>query len=146
MQRVTLPFLNKRLLYKHCQAMSCMSFKGQFNTFRTVEAKLVKDLRTMVKKADQNRIKSSRGFLQRKRLSGSACDVVTSQSKWVAWQKEISRGKNRGGRPDVFSKDYDCVLFRGHPTDSLGTVKLEQITRQDCRGGNQLSSFCGEVH
>lgn len=39
-----------------------MSFKGQFNTFRTVEAKLVKDLRTMVKKADQNNQKFKRVF------------------------------------------------------------------------------------
>lgn len=89
--------LNKNLLCKHCQAMPCLGFKGQLTKLRTVWTRLLNGWSTTVWKADQNRCKSPGGFLQGRLLSSSARDVVTSKSKWVLWQKEISHGKNRGG-------------------------------------------------
>lgn len=83
-----IPLLKQAFAHKYCQAMPWMSFKGRFNAFRTVPAKLVKGLRTTVKKkkkkADQTKnVKVWKGFLQGKLLSGSACDVVISKSKLV---------------------------------------------------------------
>lgn len=47
---------------------------------------------------------SSGGFLQGKLLPSSACDVVTSKSKRVLWQKEVSHGKIRESLMQCFPR------------------------------------------